>query len=202
MLIRCTTENDLPAWYALATEVSAIFGYPADMGAASDFVSYAQSKISKYEALTAVDYMSGNRMGFIGFSRTNNRISWFAVSEIYRGKGVGGRLLKTALRQLDTNKDITVVTFCDDYPQGAAARALYKKYGFILEKPTTHDGLPRCEMTRPASTEKRGGSFHYRYPKFIKAAQEENCPVCNNEPAPDNQTKSFISLLPLLRAAV
>jgi len=45
--------------------------------------------------------MNGKNMGFIGFSRTNNRISWFAMSEKYRGKGVGSRLLKTALRQLD-----------------------------------------------------------------------------------------------------
>ena len=187
MLIRWATKNDLSAWYVLATEVSAIFQHPADMGTALDFMSYAQSKTSKYEALTAVDYMSGDNMGFIGFSRTNNRISWFAVSDRYRGKGAGDRLLKTTLRQLDTNKNITVTTFCEDYPQGTAARALYKKHGFTMEKPTTHDGLPRCEMTRPASTEKRGGSFHYRYPDFIGAAKKENCPACNNEPMPDGQ---------------
>ena len=32
-----------------------------------------------------------------------------------------------------------------------------------------------------------GKSFHNRYPKFIREAQEEYCPVCNNEPAPDDQ---------------
>ena len=31
MLIRWATEKDLPAWYALATEVSEIFQHPADM---------------------------------------------------------------------------------------------------------------------------------------------------------------------------
>ena len=185
MLIRWVTENDFPAWYSLATEVSAIFQHPADMGADPEFMSYVQSKMEKYEALTAVDYMSGKNMGFIGFSRTNNRISWFAVSEQYRGKGAGDRLLKTALRQLDTNKDITVNTFCEDYPQGAAARALYKKYGFTIEKPFIHDGLPRCEMMRPASSEKRGKSFHYRYPDFIKKAlHKEFCGACNREPVP------------------
>ena len=162
MLIRWANENDLPAWYALATEVSPIFQHPADMGKDPEFISYAKNKIDKYEVLTAVDYMSGKNMGFIGFSRTNNRISWFAVSEQYRGKKAGDRLLKTALRQLDTNKNITVNTFPDDYPQGIAARALYKKYGFTEEKLFIHDGLSRCEMTRLASTEKRGKSFHYR----------------------------------------
>jgi len=50
--------------------------------------------------------MSSNNMGFICFSRTENAITWFAVSEKHQGKGAGERLLKTALRQLDTNKDI------------------------------------------------------------------------------------------------
>ena len=33
----------------------------------------------------------------------------------------------------------------------------------------------------------KGQSFHYRYPQFIKEARREFCPVCNNEPAPDDQ---------------
>ena len=40
----------------------------------------------------------------------------------------------------------------------------------------------------PASNEKRGGSFHYRYPKFLKESKKEHCPVCNNEPMPDGQS--------------
>jgi len=188
MLIRWADESDLPAWCALATEVSAIFQHPDDMGNDPGFITYAQNKIIKYEALTAVDYMSGTNMGFIGFSRANSRISWFAVSEKYRGKGVGDRLLKTTLRQFNTNRDVTVGTFRSYYPEGAAARSLYRKHGFTNEELTTYDGLPRCVMTRPASFEKRAGSFHHRYPKFIKEAQKEYCPVCNNEPAPDGQT--------------
>ena len=185
MLIRWAAEKDLHAWYALATEVSEIFQHPADMGAELESNRKGYGSISRCEMLTAVDYMSGENMGFILFSRAKNEITWFAVSEKYRGKGAGGRLLKTALRQLDTNKDITVNTFPADYPPGTVARALYKKHGFTEEKPIAHDGPPRCEMKRPASAEKRGGSFHYRYPEFIKAARKENCPAFNNEPMPD-----------------
>lgn len=188
MLIRWVTEKDLPVWYALATEVSQIFQHPGNMGTDPEFASYAQSKVSKYEALTAVDYMSGKNMGFIGFSRTNNRISWFAVFEKYRNKGVGGRLLKTSLRQLDTTREISVVTFRDDYLPGAPARATYARSGFADRELTTNDGLPCSLMVRPASDEKRGGSFHYRYPEFIKAADKAFCPVCNAEPAPGGQT--------------
>ncbi|MCL2404576.1 MAG: GNAT family N-acetyltransferase [Defluviitaleaceae bacterium] len=167
MLIKWATENDLPAWYALATEVSHIFQHQhpgctgkqytkhqpshADMGAELKANRSGIGSVNRREMLTAVDNKTGNNMGFICFSRKENSITWFAVSEKYRRKGVGDRLLKTAMRQLDTTKDITVCTFSADYPQGAAARTLYIKYGFIVEKPTEHNGLPRCEMKRPAS---------------------------------------------------
>ena len=149
MLIRWATESDLPLWYALASEVSEIFQHPTDMGAELEVKSSGTGAVSRHEMLTAVEYTSGSSMGFICFSRANNSITWFAVSEKFRGKGAGEHLLKTALRQLDTNRDITVTTFCDDYPQGAAARALYLKYGFTIETPVTHNGLPRSEMKRP-----------------------------------------------------
>jgi len=187
VLVRWANENDLPAWYALATEVSDIFLHPVDLGAELESKSSGAGSVSRYEMLTAVDYMSGNNMGFICFSRAKNCISWFAVSERHRGKGAGDRLLKTALRQLDANKDISVDTFTNDYPPGQAARHLYRKYGFTEETPIAQDGPPRCKLTRPASNEKRGGSFHYRYPEYIRAARKENCPPCNNEPMPDGQ---------------
>ena len=104
MLIRGATENDLPAWYALATEVSPIFQHPADMGAELKSNSNGFGTVSRYEMLTAVDYMSGSNIGFICFSRTKNCITWFAVTEPYRGKGAGDRLLKTAMGSLIQTK--------------------------------------------------------------------------------------------------
>lgn len=189
MLIRWAVSKDLPAWYALATEVSQIFRHPADMGTDPEFIHYAESKAGKYEALTAVDYISGKCMGFIGFSRTNNRITWFGVSGQYRGKGAGERLLKTALRHLDHKKPITVDTYPEGYAPGIPAKNLYRKYGFTETESslTGPHGLPHCRMTVDLSTEKRGGSFHYHYPEFINASREENCPACCGEPSPDGQ---------------
>ncbi|MDR1262158.1 MAG: GNAT family N-acetyltransferase [Oscillospiraceae bacterium] len=189
MLIRWATENDLPDWYALATEVSPIFRHPADMGKDPEFISYAESKASKYEALTAVDYISGVNMGFIGFSRTYNRITWFGVAGQYRGRGAGRRLLKTALRQLDHTKPITVETFREGYEPGVPAKNLYRKVGFVETESglTGPHNLPTCRMTADLSGEKRGGSFHYRYPRYARHSQKEFCPVCNDEPSPDGQ---------------
>ncbi len=149
MLIRWATETDLPAWITLATEVSPIFRHPDDMGKDPEFISYAKSKTGKFEALTAVDDKSGVNMGFIGFSRTYNRITWFAVGKDYRNKGIGDRLLKTALRQLDPTKPITVETFPEGYAPGIPAKNLYRKVGFVETQSdlTGPHNVPICRMT-------------------------------------------------------
>ena len=148
MLIRPATQADIAPWCALATEVSDIFQHPRDMGADKEFIAYVQNKVSKQEALTAVDDTSGENMGFVGFSRGKNRISWLAVSGKYRGKGAGDRLIKAALRQLDTDREITLSTFLSDYMPGLAARALYEKYGFEESGLTEYNGHSGCVMTR------------------------------------------------------
>ncbi|MCL2045806.1 MAG: GNAT family N-acetyltransferase [Oscillospiraceae bacterium] len=191
MLIRWASDGDLPRWFEIATELSTIMRHPGDMGADPEFMEYAKSKASKYEALTAVDYMSGANMGFIGFSKSNNRITWLGVSEKHRNKGAGSQLLMTALRQLDHTQPITVETYPDEYEPGAPAKRLYRRFGFVetesnLLLPHFYGEIV-CRMTADLSDEKRGGSFHYRYAEFIKEAEIENCPVCNHEAAPDDQ---------------
>jgi diadenosine tetraphosphate (Ap4A) HIT family hydrolase/ribosomal protein S18 acetylase RimI-like enzyme len=189
MLIRWATEDDLPQWYALATEVSPIFRHPADMAKDPEFITYAKSKTSKLEALTAVDYRSGTVMGFIGFSRVNNRITWFGVFERHRSRGAGIRLLLTALRQLDNTKPITVETFPEGFAPGVPAKHLYRKFGFV-ETESDLKGpfdVSICRMTLDLSDERRGGSFHYHYPEFEKQSRQEFCPACNGAPPPAGQ---------------
>lgn len=186
MLIRWATEKDKPAWIELADNVANIFG-SASMATDKDFLEYVDAKLSKFEALIAIDRMSNRCLGIIGFSRTNNRITWFGVFEQYRNKGIGTRLLKTALRQLDNTKEITVETFCDDYAVGLPARAVYHKAGFVdVDDPIfDHFGNPRCKMRIAPTNEKRGGSFHYKYTAYDKYTKIENCPCCNSDPMPD-----------------
>ena len=121
MLIRWLTVKDKFAWQQLAGTVAELFDSP-NMPFEQSFLSYMDSKITNHEALIAVDRISNECLGIIGFSRTHNRISWFAVAEQYRNKGIGTRLLNTALRQLDNTKDITVDTCCEECAWGQPAR--------------------------------------------------------------------------------
>ncbi|MGE5579290.1 MAG: GNAT family N-acetyltransferase [Bacillota bacterium] len=185
MLIRWATEEDRPSWIALAEEVALLFG-SKDMPRDPEFTRYMNSKISKHEALIAVRRMTRECMGIISFSRAHNRISWFAVSEAHRGKGVGTKLLRCAMNQLDPRKEITAVTFLEGDPDGGPARGIYHKFGFAdVERVTDPLGNPRSKMATKASDTRRGGSFHYRYPDYARWAKPENCPVCRAEESDD-----------------
>ncbi len=50
---------------------------------------------------------------------------------MHRREGIASALMTEALGRLDRARDITVTTFRDDDPRGAAPRALYKKFGFV-----------------------------------------------------------------------
>ena len=185
MLIRWVTNEDKSVWIKLASTVAELFNSP-NMATDKSFYDYMDSKINKFEALAAMDRMSDTCLGIIGFSRTNNRISWFAVEPDQRGKGIGKRLLNTALRHLDNTKDVTAVTFAADHVGGEAARVIYQKAGFIdVGVFTDEEGKKRCMMKRVPTNEKRGRSFHFKYPDYDKYSKIENCLCCNNAPAPD-----------------
>ena len=179
MLIRFAQKEDADSWLSLAKKISPVFGVE-DMTRDGKFAVYIESKILKYEAIAAVDRMSGDPFGFIGFSKKHNRISWFAVDEAWRKKGAGEKLLRCAINQLDWGKDITVVTFAEDDLKGTAALSLYRKFGFYVADRnfTDEDGNIRCKMAYTAKDTKKAGSFHHRYERYKNWADEETCPVC------------------------
>ena len=89
-------------------------------------------------------------MGLIAFPHHNNAISWFAVFEKYRGKGIGSKLLAYALNELNSKIEISVTTFREDNEEGIHARRLYQKFGFRdFDANYFHDGYHRCVMKRP-----------------------------------------------------
>lgn len=182
MLIRMADNKDVTGWQDLAKDVAVLFGNP-DMPYEQGFFDYINSKISGYEAIVAVDRMSEELLGVIAFSIKNNRISWFAVKSAYRGKGIGTRLLSCVLRQLDSSKDISVITFAEDTSEGLSARKIYENFAFNVVDDCVKDehGNIRCKMIRKGLHTKRGNSFHYDYKKYVMQSKEENCPPCKYE---------------------
>ncbi|WP_105616334.1 GNAT family N-acetyltransferase [Vallitalea okinawensis] len=185
MLIRFALEKDKEDWIKLAEDVADVFRAP-DMANDPEFHAYMDSKLSKNEAIIATDRMTNACFGIIGFSRTHNRITWFGVFEKYRSNGIGEKLLKCAINQLDWGKDITVETYPDDYPPGIPAKKVYRKFGFIDIDKTLTDKLnnPIWKMAIPTTYKKKGASFHYNFNRYSKWAEKNSCPVCQGQEAP------------------
>ncbi|WDV47580.1 GNAT family N-acetyltransferase [Clostridiaceae bacterium M8S5] len=178
MLIRLLKEEDKENWIRLAKELEDIFDAP-NMSIDPQFHKHINNKIKKHEAIVAIDRMSERCLGIISFSKTDNCIAWFGVFEKYRKKGIGAKLLKCALNQLNRGKDIKVDTFLKDSKKGISAWKIYSKFGFVEgQRFFDEHKNERCQMIIPKSNNKKGESFHFNIDRYIKWADKENCPVC------------------------
>ena len=84
----------------------------------------------------------GMIVGVLLFSRSRNMICCLAVDPDHRKQGIASVLLKKALEELDTSREITVSTFRENDEKGIAPRALYKKFGFQEGELTEEFGYP------------------------------------------------------------
>ena len=124
-------------------------GIPADIGswmALVERVAWNFPGLETTEALaehrdTVLRFMDEGRalcvkengavLGVLLFSTKHNMICCLAVAPEHRRKGVASALLAEALARLDRSRDITVTTFREEDPKGAAPRAFYKRHGFV-----------------------------------------------------------------------
>jgi GNAT superfamily N-acetyltransferase len=141
------TLEMLPSLIKLAREVEPLFESP--MTEDDGFHTFIRRKVAQHEAFIVRDGGSNEVKGLIAISHHNSAISWLAVFEKHRGKGVGSSLLAKAITELGRGNEISVVTFRADNEAGIPARKLYQKFGFIdYDVNYYHDGLIRCLMKR------------------------------------------------------
>ena len=86
--------------------------------------------------------LDGKVVGVLLISKKHNMICCLAVAPEYRRNGIASLLLKKALAELDSFRDITVTTFRDNDEKGIAPRALYKRFGFAGEKLMIENDYP------------------------------------------------------------
>jgi len=133
-------ERDIEPWIELVRGMRDNFpGLETDEG------------LDEYRS-TVLEFMSENRalcvkegseiVGVLLFSVTHNMICCLAVSPAHRRKGIACALMTEALGHLDRSRNITVTTFCEGDPRGAAPRALYRKFGFVEGELVVEFGCP------------------------------------------------------------
>jgi len=106
-----------------------------------------EAKIKQNEAFMAVDESTRQCAGIIAFSKKNNRITFFGVSEASDLISVGSKLINKVLEQLDTSKDITANVLRGDIEPLLKEKKLYQQYGFVVYNNSIYEaGVPACMM--------------------------------------------------------
>lgn len=93
-----------------------------------DFVQQIAEKLEKKEVL--VIRYQGSIGGCIAYSRERREIDFLAVRPDCQKRGFATHLLITAMAEFPAGTELSVVTYREDDPLGAAARHLYRKLGF------------------------------------------------------------------------
>lgn len=123
-------KTDFNAWISLAREVEPLFGPMADE---LNFQEALRQAISLDTAFCIYSDPNGGNKDLIGgvvISKETNEIVWLAVSQQYRGKGCGRKLIEFAVSRLNPLENMFVQTFDKSVPEGKSARNLYLDFGF------------------------------------------------------------------------
>lgn len=138
--VRFGTERDIEPWTELVRGMRDNFpGLETEEGL-DEYRNTVLEFISEKRALCVKE--STEIVGVLLFSEAHNMICCLAVSPEHRRKGIAAALISEALKRLDRTRNITVTTFREDDPRGAAPRALYKKFGFAEGELIVEFGCP------------------------------------------------------------
>lgn len=148
MDIQYARLDDFDAWIELAREYEHLFGPMADILSFRNAIKEAILCEAAFCIGSQSDKKNSELKGGIVISKETNEIAWLAVSEKYRGEGLGRKLLEFAIGRLDPQKHILIETFDESVPEGLAARKLYSSSGFVDYKKGTNNpaGIPTVIM--------------------------------------------------------
>lgn len=132
LVVEQALPADIPAWQRLAAEVEPLFG---PMVGRPEFESVLARKVERGQALCVREGASIPGTPLLGgllwsAHPPHYRIGWLAVAAQARRKGVGRRLVETALAWVVPPATVDVVTFGEDHPGGWPARRFYLAFGF------------------------------------------------------------------------
>ena len=130
----------IDSWMQLVREVSWSFPGLETEESLDEHKQTVLKFMSKKQALCVIN--KETVVGVLLFSRNRNMICCLAVDPEHRKQGLASALLRKALDELDTSREITVSTFRENDDKGIAPRALYKKFGFREGEMTEEFGYP------------------------------------------------------------
>ena len=140
MIIELGTEKDIESWMNLVEKVNDTFPGLETKDALNDHKNTVLDFMNRESAICAKE--QGEIVGVLLFSNENSELCFLAVDTEYRRQHIAEKMVSFMITKMDTNKDITVMTHPDGVPEGVAARAFYKRMGFIEGELSEEFGSP------------------------------------------------------------
>lgn len=144
MEIRLARAEDINAWMMLVEQVRDVFPGLETAEAMAEHRVTVLSFMQNSSAVCAEE--AGRIRGGLLFSKENSMLCFLAVDPACRRQHIAQKLVSCMLTQMEQGKDITVTTYREGDPNGAAARAFYKGVGFTEDRLTEEFGCPVQEF--------------------------------------------------------
>lgn len=142
--IRLGRESDIHDWMILIDKVKASFPGLEAEEAMEEHKDTVLSFIRKQSAICAIK--DNKIVGTLLFSKENHMLCFLAVDAEYRRQHIAEKMVSYMLTLMDSSDDIIVTTYREGVPEGIAARAFYKRLGFVEGNLTEEFGSPVQEF--------------------------------------------------------
>ncbi len=140
MTIKLATKQNIDSWMALVDKVKGSF---PGLETEETLAEHRKTVLEFMDKGCAICAKDGDRIvGALLFSKETNTLCFLAVDAEYRRRHIGEKMFSYMLNLMDAGKDITVITYRADVPEGIPARKFYQKMGFVEGKLTEEFGSP------------------------------------------------------------
>ena len=109
--------------------------------------AHRETVLAFMDGNAAIRAKNGGRMvGILLFARAEQMLCFLAVDPACRRRHIAEQMVTYMLTFLDPQKEVVVTTYREGAPEGAAARAFYKRMGFAEGRLTEEFGSPVQEF--------------------------------------------------------
>ena len=144
MTIELSTKQDIDSWMNLVERVRDAFPGLETRQAMEDHRRMVLEFMESGGAICAKEQKEV--VGALLFSREHSMLCFLAVDPRHRRQHIAENMVACMLTKLDPHSDISVTTYREGVPEGAAARAFYQRMGFTPGRLTEEFGSPVQEF--------------------------------------------------------
>lgn len=144
MKIELAKECDIDNWMNVVNEVKEDFPGLETQEALEEHRNTVLEFMRNQSAVCAKE--QDRLVGTLLFSKESNMLCFLAVASEYRRRHIAEKMIDYMLTFLNPQKDVVVTTYREGVPEGIAARAFYKRLGFVEGKLTEEFGSPVQEF--------------------------------------------------------